>query len=270
MTYVGNTKLGKRILLLLFTVAGALLVSSGMALAAAITCQIGADCLGTKNADTLEGTAERDYIYARGGGDTLRGLGEFDELYGQSGADKVFGGPGNDSLIGGSGQDTLSGGGGIDLYYFGPAWGEDSINEGARLTYGVAFDGGSFFHGTNVTESVTDGLTIRFVPGAGPEVKTGDGANTVNWESNVIRFAVGGAGDDEITGNNLGNVIVGRGGDDTIRGAGGDDEVDVADGSDGDVVDCGEDLIGGPDNDGVHYDLGDVVSSNCEAKILNI
>lgn len=260
----------KRTLLACTAILAAIVFSSGVALAATITCQVGVDCLGTRNADTLEGTAGQDHIYGRGGGDTSKGLGGFDELYGQGGNDKLFGGSGDDHLIGGSGQDTLAGGVGSDLYYFGPGWGRDSINEGSTGAYGVAFDGGYYIHGTSVSDPVTDGLTIRFVPGPDPEVENVGATNTVNWESNTIRLAVGGAGGDDITGNNLGNLIVGRGGNDTIRAAGGDDEIDVADASDGDVVDCGEDLIGGADNDGVLYDLGDQVSANCEAKILDI
>ena len=256
---------GRRATLLLAAIMGALLLSSGAALAATITCQAGADCIGTKNADTLEGTASYDNMYGRGGGDTLKGFGAFDELYGQSGSDKLFGGPGDDDLIGGSGQDTLSGGGGLDLYYFGPGWGKDYINEGSTPAYGVAFDGGSYFHlGTNVTDSVTDGLTIRFVPGTGPEARTEDGANTVNWESNAISLAVGGAGGDDITGSSSGNLIIGAGGSDTIHGAGGDDEIDADDGSLGDTVHCGA------GDDVVSYDVepvtvvSDIIASDCE------
>ena len=86
----------KRTLQMLTAILEALMLSSGMALAATITCQAGVDCLGTSKADVLKGTAGKDLIYGRRGGDTLRGLGEFDELHGQPGKDRLFGGPEKD------------------------------------------------------------------------------------------------------------------------------------------------------------------------------
>jgi hypothetical protein len=44
------SNVGKRLALLLATIVGVLLVPSGIALAATVTCQIGAYCLGTKTA----------------------------------------------------------------------------------------------------------------------------------------------------------------------------------------------------------------------------
>src|SRR5919202_1887566 len=131
MTGTRNTSMGRRLALLLAFIMGALWLSSGIALAATITCQVGVDCLGTKKADTLNGTAAEDYIYGRGGGDILKGFGKPDQLYGQGGGDSLLGGPAADDLTGGSGNDTLSGGTGNDRYSFGGGWGKDTITDDA-------------------------------------------------------------------------------------------------------------------------------------------
>jgi Ca2+-binding RTX toxin-like protein len=117
---------------MLTAILAALMLSSGVALAATITCQAGVDCVGTRKADDLKGTAGKDHIYGRRGGDILRGLGEFDELHGQYGKDRLFGGPEKDFLIGGPGNDALGGGGGDDWYFFGDNWGKDTITDDAN------------------------------------------------------------------------------------------------------------------------------------------
>jgi Ca2+-binding RTX toxin-like protein len=78
----------------------ALALSSGIALAATITCQVGVDCLGTKNADTLNGTAAEDYIYGRGGADTIFGGEGNDDIHVYDGytTDTVYCGPGEDTV----------------------------------------------------------------------------------------------------------------------------------------------------------------------------
>lgn len=60
---------------------------------------------GSLNADSLNGTATKDFIYGFGGADTIRG---------GSGNDIIQGGDGNDLIIGGAGDDQLHGDGGQD------------------------------------------------------------------------------------------------------------------------------------------------------------
>lgn len=95
---------------------------------------------------------------------------------------------------------------------------------------------------------------------AGPEVKTADGRNRISWEGSPIEYAVGGDGNDEISGDENGGRIVGGSGDDRIFANGGDDEVLAHGDGGGDTVDCGEGL------DEVYYDPGDQVYANCEDK----
>jgi Ca2+-binding RTX toxin-like protein len=248
----------KRTLLVLTAILAALMLSSGMALAATITCQAGVDCLGTRKADDLKGTAGKDHIYGRRGGDILRGLGEFDELHGQSGKDRLFGGPEVDFLIGGPGNDALGGGGDDDWYFFGDNWGKDTITDDATSANSILMRD----IGTG-TPFVTDNLIIDLRTSEEPEVQNVSGTSTIDWEGNAINEVDGGAGDDEITGNELANMLFGGPGEDTLFGRGGDDEIIAMDGSPDDTVDCGEDLIGGPDHDFALHDPGDTII-DCE------
>jgi len=248
----------KRTLQILTAILAALMLSSGMALAATVTCQAGVDCLGTRKADDLKGTAGKDHIYGRGGGDTLRGFGDSDELQGQFGKDRLFGGPEKDFLIGGPGNDALGGGGGDDWYYFGNNWGKDTITDDATSANAILMR--DFGPGTPF---VTDNLIIDLRASEEPEVQNVSGTSTIDWEGNAIYEVDGGAGDDEITGNPLDNSLFGGPGEDTLFGRGGDDEIIAMDGSPDDTVDCGEDLIGGPDHDFALHDPGDAVV-DCE------
>jgi Ca2+-binding RTX toxin-like protein len=260
MTRAGYTQIGMRMALLLVAIMGSLVLSSGIALAATVTCQAGVDCLGTKNADTLNGTADQDFMYARAGSDIVKGRGESDELFGQGGNDELLGGAESDDLSGGAGVDGLSGGGGGDRYYFGDGWGKDSITDAATPGTEV------HFFDLQKVAPVTDDLIVDLESGTGPEAKNVSGTNAVNWEGNVIDSVFSGSGDDEITGNDSANSILGGAGADTIYGAQGDDEIFVNDGSLGDTVHCG------PGDDTVYYDvigpfLSDTIDSDCEGYV---
>src|SRR3712207_2174451 len=84
---------------MLMAVALALLVSSGVALAAKISCPNRADgsCVGTRKADTLTGTAANDAMRGGAGKDTMRGAAGNDGLSGMAGNDRSVGGPGDDT-----------------------------------------------------------------------------------------------------------------------------------------------------------------------------
>jgi hypothetical protein len=85
--------------LLMASMALAMLLVSGVALAAIVNCEEGAsDCVGTNNPDTLNGSDGEDWMYG------LRGD---DKLYGNAGGDPIRGGRGNDTIRGG-GEQTSS------------------------------------------------------------------------------------------------------------------------------------------------------------------
>jgi len=257
----GRKSIGRRTILLLGATVAALMLSSGVALAATVTCQTDVACFGTRNADTLKGSGGHDEMYGRGGGDTMKGLDGDDKLFGQGGVDKLSGGLGEDGLVGGNAQDTLSGGASNDGYYFGPNWGQDTIVDSSTdhnlIDFHASPTGGA---------QVTEPLSIDLVAGDGPEVEEKSGLNTINWDSGAISAVQGGAGSDSIKGDSRSNVVYGWQGNDTISTGGGDDHIFV-NGGGSDHVDCGSNLIF-PDHDEVFFDLSDTVASNCESKLL--
>ena len=93
--------MGRKAILLLTSLAVMVVVSAGLALAAAIT--------GTNGPDTLNGTQDADKIAGSAKGDTINGKAGNDQLFGDSGNDNVNGGPGADNVQGGTGTDTANG-----------------------------------------------------------------------------------------------------------------------------------------------------------------
>ena len=95
---------------LIVAVAAALLLASGVAIAATLTCQTGSistnPCKGTNSDDTLIGTLGDDYII---GGPTTHGYGD-DIINGREGNDKLYGGYNDDTITGNGGDDTVDGG----------------------------------------------------------------------------------------------------------------------------------------------------------------
>ena len=112
----------RRTVLALTTMAAALILGSGIALAAAVS--------GTQGNDTLRGTIRVDQIYGLNGNDTLDAYRGSDELYGGAGNDNLNAGPGQDELYGGSGIDNLFGGDGGDFINSADQGGEDLVDCG--------------------------------------------------------------------------------------------------------------------------------------------
>ena len=101
--------------------------------------------LGSDGNDTLNGTAQNDYILGLQGDDSLNGNAGDDFLGGGEGNDSLNGGKGNDRLLGGEGNDylngydgddildggvgndRLSGDNGADTYVFGKGFGQDTV-----------------------------------------------------------------------------------------------------------------------------------------------
>jgi hypothetical protein len=246
----------RRAILLLVTIAAALVVASGVALAITKDCPTynpntnKGKCIGTNEADTLRGTETTNYMEGRGGPDTLRGSGSLDFL---------AGGPGRDALKGGSGGDN----------YFYPEgnWGNDVITDTAISSSDPTVGNLVSFGG------VAAGLTINLKSDpASPEVKETLGTRTINWDGDVINIAYGGSGSDAITGNEAVNYIRGSTGGDSISGREGNDLIVVSDdNAGGDTVDCGENAGGdavSPDNDTVRYNSSDTLPVNCETTFL--
>jgi Ca2+-binding RTX toxin-like protein len=126
---------GMRRVAFLLTVMGvALILASGVALAASIACS-GGECLGTEGDDSMTGTDGYDLMSGLEGNDNMFGHFGNDDMYGGSGDDfllgdedydfpdtflgndTLYGGPGNDDLRGGFGNDKIYGGDGDDFIF---------------------------------------------------------------------------------------------------------------------------------------------------------
>jgi len=103
-------------ILLVTTIGVAMLLASGVALAATIE--------GTPEDDHLIGTPNTDFIYGRGGNDLIEaraardvvfGGRAHDDIYGEERGDQLFGQEGNDYLVGNGGEDEHFGFGGDDV-----------------------------------------------------------------------------------------------------------------------------------------------------------
>ncbi|MEJ5169328.1 MAG: calcium-binding protein, partial [Arcobacteraceae bacterium] len=122
-----------------------------------------------------------------------------DIITGNSSANSLYGGLGNDTIVGSSGNDTLDGGDGIDVASYTDA------TEDLNIDLGVS------------------GVAVSISPTYGSDTFIS------------IEGAIGGSGDDTITGTSSSNVLIGGDGDDTLlpNGNNGNDELDVIDGGSG-------------------------------------
>jgi Ca2+-binding RTX toxin-like protein len=172
---------------------------SGFAAANAITVD-----LSTKNSSgvsslTIGGTSQTDAlksianITGGAGNDSIKGDSAANSLIGGDGADTLFG-----SVSGGAGNDTIDGGAGIDT---------------------VSYDK---FKSTDA--AITQNLTINLTLGK----TTVSGSTQFDTLTN-IENAIGGDGNDTITGSTVNNDLKGGKGDDTFKYSGGNDTIDGGD-----------------------------------------
>ncbi len=235
----------RRAVLLTITMAAALVVVGGVALAANIDCQAGTACLGIEKADTMTGTNQADDMSGLGGGDTMRGRDGGDVLSGGEGNDDVYAGSGNDpSIEGGAGDDSLTGGAGDDSYVFGQRWGADTITSGE--------DSGE---DTLDFSSLLGSLDVDLNSSAGRD-EVYSRAGMLNFPSVVkIENVEGGKARDVLRGNDASNSFFGNGGNDSLVGGDNDDALFGGLGADA--------FTGGPDNDALTCsDVSDVIDGD--------
>lgn len=185
----------RRSVLALSVMIAALLLASGLALAATlnpVNCQVGVICNGTSGDDRIVGTSRAD---------TMRG---------RAGNDRILGRDGNDRISGDAGGDTINGEGGMDIYTFANGWGTDTLSDTAGAD-------------TLNFSSVTMSLGINLTSTSDAEVNSADSLHTVNWSGDVVENITGGSNDDTIRGNAAANVMRGGSGFDDIYGGGGND-----------------------------------------------
>jgi Ca2+-binding RTX toxin-like protein len=232
----------RTITLALLAAAMAMLLASGVALAADIICKGGSDpCLGTNETDDMVGTNRAEVIKALADDDTLDGL---------DGDDTLHGGRGREVYLGRIG-DGIEGGNGDDTYFGGP--GGDSLTDldrsGRNGCTGEsmpapACTGRDTMHGGEGMDDLDGAIGPDFLHG-------GKG-----WDA---LFA--GPGNDVLRGGGFHDLVVGEQGSDRMMGQGGDDTMDgVFFESPGtpDTISCGT------GRDEVIASRNDVVRADCE------
>jgi Ca2+-binding RTX toxin-like protein len=149
----------------------------------------------------------------------------FDYLHGGDGHDTLNGGEGDDELYGDGDHDILNGGGGSDVLYGGLGNDTFYVESGSDTVVELIAEG---------TDTVNTTLTVYTL------------------SDHVENVAFWGAGDPalQFTGSNVGNIILGRGGDDILSGVGGSDELFGEGGNDLLYGGSGDDLlVGGAGSD---------------------
>jgi hypothetical protein len=204
----------RRMILLLTTMALALLLAAGVALAATVTCQVGVTCKGTSSADTITGTTSNDTINGLAGNDTINALG---------GIDKINGGTQNDTMDGGAANDS---------YRFSNNLGVDSISADSAGVDTIDFS-------RITTSGVTFGLT-------GPTTCPPTQPVCIALGGNFIENLIGTGFNDSLSGNTLKNQITGGGGNDFMNGQTGNDTYKYGTGP-ASGVDNINDTAGSPD-----------------------
>ncbi len=156
-----------------------------------------------------------------------------------AGDDTVDGGEGDDTLDGGTGADSVTGGDEDDTLLLSDGFGNDTLvgGERAELT-GDTLDAGG------VTGS---GLVVTMT---GDEAGTAtDGADTAQF-SEIENFTLTDQGDSfDGSGDSLGLVVDGAGGDDTLAGGSGADELRGGLGADRISLGSGDEAEGGDGDD---------------------
>jgi len=113
----------KRILVAMALMAASLVVTTGVAWALTVNCQLGVPCEGTDEPDELIGTNKADFMDAKQDDDLLLGRSGADDMFGDDlspedtrtdGDDELFGNDGKDTMTGFGGSDLLQGGGNAD------------------------------------------------------------------------------------------------------------------------------------------------------------
>ncbi len=174
----------------------------------------GSDKVFTSVDYTLGAGQEIEFLRVRGTTDgvALTGNERNDYLVGGEGGDTLNGADGDDTLVGGAGIDAMAGGEGDDVYYVDNAF--DTVAEAVGKGSDKIF------------------ASADYMLGAGQEI-----------ELLRVRGTTDGL---TLTGNELGNFLVGGAGEDTLSGLGGDDRLNGGEGEDW--------LAGGTGNDTYYAD----------------
>ena len=188
---------------------------------------------GSDGADVASGAGDITTGAATSLGLTLNGDSGDDALAGGSGDDTIAGGTGSNTLVGGAGDDTITGGPDNDTITGGP--GGDTLTGGLgndAFDEGAAANGTDTIAGSGGIDRVTyAGRTTSvgvLLDGVFNDGESGEGDNV----GTDVEDAVGGAGDDTMTGSTAENDLTGGPGADAIDGGSGDDTLTGGSGDD--------------------------------------
>ena len=188
---------------------------------------LGTDTLSGINAAVLTGGPSANLIDASGFSNpvTLNGLDGNDTLFGGSASDRIDGGNGNDRISGGAGANTLFGGDGIDCLV--------ESSDAPVITIS-----NSAFVGTSIE---------RIYSFEQAELTGGPSANAMAVAANFPGPVTlnGGAGNDTLLGNDVGDVLNGNAGNDSLVGGSGNDTLIGGDGNDTLIGHAGDDSLDG-------------------------
>ncbi len=239
---------------------------------------------GTNQNDTIDGSADADWIVLLAGDDSGDGKAGNDSIFGGDGADELIGGEGNDTIVGGErfdhadtagngfygglGNDFLIGGVHGDTYHYNPGDGFDRLREtgsspGATdvVRFGPGIDPGDLVFSRDRGD-----LFVSFQSGDILRIESWFGSTTGDFRIEEFQFdnapSIPGAGlafdGTTWTGTAAGDVhtasgagdflLLGGDGNDTITGSGGMDVVVGGPGNDT--------LYGGDGNDGLFGEQG--------------
>jgi Ca2+-binding RTX toxin-like protein len=163
--------------------------------------------VGTEASQTLAGSDESDVLIGLGGNDRLIGHDGGDYIHGGADDDTLAGGAGADTLLGGNGNDTLEGGDGNDRLVGGN--GADAMTGGAGDDIYVVDDAG------DIVNELADGGFDRIITKIDTSIAAG-------MQVELLRAHAGSDGL-ALTGNELGNRLIGAAGGDVLEGGGGRD-----------------------------------------------
>ena len=248
--------------------------------------------------DQIWGGGGSDYLEGGDGNDVLVGDGEDvpeqfqaddflaggegdDDLYGNGGDDTLIGGPGNDRLFGGKGDDTYLDVGAGDLIadvegrntiILATAGGvatnlAPTVASTPDSTLGIALDDGTTLELQGALYGMS--ATLQFANGEAIDLETWVSENLLDSVSlnlaavalpsgELIEYAYGGAGDDQILGGVGNDTIKGNGGNDFLQGGDGTDSIEGGDGNDALLGEVGNDILrGGSGDDELQGNEGD-------------
>ncbi len=186
---------------------------------------------GEEGADIVSGGDGDDIVSGGSGNDHIFGDAGNDRLSGDVGDDLLDGGDGNDMLSGGLGNDAVVAGAGNDTIVVGPGHEEarapvqlNAVSDG-NDTYSGG-DGFDTYDASSASEAVVVDLAAETASGS--EIGTD---KVVGFEA-----AIGGSGNDTLTGDDGNNLLIGGTGDDRLTAGSGSDIVNGGAGDDTVVV----------------------------------